>query len=52
MTLKCVLLRVFAAVMILSFSVVLFATYGNIVPLVKYGHNIISAVSSTADSTL
>ena len=42
MTLKCVLLRVFAAVMILSFSVVLFATYGNIVPLVKYGHNITS----------
>ena len=42
MTLKCVLLRVFAAIMILAFSVVLFATYGNIVPLVKYGHNITS----------
>ncbi|MDD7157545.1 MAG: GerAB/ArcD/ProY family transporter [Firmicutes bacterium] len=40
--LKCVLMRVFAAVMIISFSVVLFATYGNIVPLVKYGHNITS----------
>ena len=46
MTLKCVLLRVFAAVMILSFSVVLFATYGNIVPLVKYGHNITSLTQS------
>ena len=42
MTLKCVLMRTFAAVMILAFSVVLFATYGNIAPLVKYGHNITS----------
>lgn len=42
MTLKCVLMRMFAAVMILAFSVVLFATYGNIAPLVKYGHNITS----------
>ena len=42
LTLKCTLARAAAAVMIVAFSVALFATYGNIVPLVKYGHNITS----------
>lgn len=37
-----VIMRVIVAVMILALATVMFATYANIIPLIKYGHNITS----------
>lgn len=37
-----VIARLLSCMLILAFSVALYSTYGNIIPLVKYGHNITS----------
>lgn len=42
MVLKAVVVRVIVAVVVLMFSVVLFATYGNVTSVIGYGHNVTS----------
>ena len=40
LVLKGVVARTISSLLIMAFSVALFSSYGNIIPLVKYGHNI------------